>query len=196
MNGCDATMDSLTVKPGDPSIATCLDDAARLAGRSVWEVEINQPLIINVVPQVSEDKKRALIASGGTLETLQETLGRRPDQCTCCATDRKDQYDCPGCKAEGAQVLICQHCESTHWMQHKLVIPVKSERSVAYNTTSVEATRRALPPSLGVRRLEVDLAFALTDFKFQGKRCQLRTTLTTVCFLASMLRWNSRLISK
>jgi len=169
VNGCDATMDSLTVKPGDPSIATCLDDAARLAGRSVWEVEINQPLSINVVPQVSEDKKRALIASGGTLETLQETLGRRPDQCTCCATDRKDQYDCPGCKAEGAQVLICQHCESTHWMQHKLVIPVKSERSVAYKTTSVEATRRALPPSLGVRRLEVDLAFALTDFKFQGK---------------------------
>ena len=57
VNGCDATMVSVTVKPGDSSIATCLDDAARLAGYSVWEVEINQPLSINVVPLVLEDKK-------------------------------------------------------------------------------------------------------------------------------------------
>jgi hypothetical protein len=56
VNGCDATMVSVTVKPGDPSIATCLDDATRPAGYSVWELEINQPSI-NVVPLVSEDKK-------------------------------------------------------------------------------------------------------------------------------------------
>ena len=55
VNGCDAAMVSVTVKPGDSSIATCLDDATRLAGYSVWEVEINQPLSINVVPLVSED---------------------------------------------------------------------------------------------------------------------------------------------
>ena len=49
---------AVTVKPGGPSIATCPDDAARLAGYSVWEVEINQPLSINVVPLVSEDKNK------------------------------------------------------------------------------------------------------------------------------------------
>ena len=43
---------AVTVKPGGPSIATCLDDAAHLAEYSVWEVEINQPLSINVVPLV------------------------------------------------------------------------------------------------------------------------------------------------
>ena len=57
VNGCDATMVSVTMKPGDPSIATCVDDATRLAKFSVWGVEINQPLSINVVPLVSEDKK-------------------------------------------------------------------------------------------------------------------------------------------
>ena len=49
---CDAAMVSVIVKPGDTSIATRPDDAARLAGYSVWEVEINQPLSINVVPLV------------------------------------------------------------------------------------------------------------------------------------------------
>ena len=86
------------------------------------------------------------------LETLQETLGHRPAQCSCCATDRKDRHDCPGCKARGAQVLICKHCESKHWMDHKLVIPIKSERSVEYKTPSVEASRRASPPGLRVRK--------------------------------------------
>ena len=114
------------------------------------------------------------------LETLQETLGHRPAQCSCCATDRKDRHDCPGCKARGAQVLICKHCESKHWIDHKLVTPINSERSVQCKTSSVEASRRASPPGLRVRKLIVDLAFALAEFKVQGKRCQLRTTLTTV----------------
>jgi len=35
---------AVTVKPGGPSIVTCLDDAESLAGYSVWKVEINQPL--------------------------------------------------------------------------------------------------------------------------------------------------------
>ena len=86
------------------------------------------------------------------LETLQETLGHRPAQCSCCATDRKDRHDCPGCKAEGAQVLICKHCESKHWIDHKLVTPINSERSVQCKTSSVEASRRASPPGLRVRK--------------------------------------------
>ena len=57
VSGCDAAMVSVTMKPGGPSTATCRDDAARLAGYSVWGVEINQPLSINVVPLVSEDKR-------------------------------------------------------------------------------------------------------------------------------------------
>ena len=88
----------------------------------------------------------------GMLETLQETLGHRPAQCSCCATDRKDRHDCPGCKAEGAQVLICKHCESKHWIDHKLVTPINSERSVQCKTSSVEASRRASPPGLRVRK--------------------------------------------
>ena len=89
----------------------------------------------------------------GTWEALQETLGHRPAQCSCCATDRNDRHDCPGFKAEGAQVLICKHCESKHWMDHKLVIPIKSERSVQYKTASVEASRQASPPCLRVGKL-------------------------------------------
>ena len=54
---CDAAMVSITVKPGGPSIAKRPDDAARLAGYSVREVEIKQPLSINVAPLVLEDKK-------------------------------------------------------------------------------------------------------------------------------------------
>ena len=57
-------MVSVTVKPGDPSIATYLDDATRLAGYSVWEVEINQPLSINVVPLAFEDKKELPFQTG------------------------------------------------------------------------------------------------------------------------------------
>ena len=86
------------------------------------------------------------------LETLQETSGHRPAQCSCCATDRKDRHDCPGCKAEGAQVLICKHCESKHWIDHKLATPINSERSVQCKTSSVEASRRASPPGLRVRK--------------------------------------------
>ena len=50
--------------------------------------------------------------------------------------------------------------------------------------------------SIREKKLIVDLTFAMTEFEVQGKRCQLRTTLTTVSFLASMFRWNSRLSSK
>ena len=88
----------------------------------------------------------------GMLGTLQETLGHRPAQCSCCATDRKDRHDCSGCKAEGAQVLICKHCESKHWIDHKLVTPINSERTVQCKTSSVEASRRASPPGLRVRK--------------------------------------------
>ena len=64
VNGCDATMVSVTVKPGGLSIATCLDDAARLAGYSVMEIEFNQPFSINVVLLLSEDKRRTQISNG------------------------------------------------------------------------------------------------------------------------------------
>ena len=93
-------------------------------------------------------------------------------------------------------MLICRHCESKHWNGHKLVIPIKPEGSAGYKTPGAKASRRALPPCLRVSQLEADLAFALADFKFQGKRCQLRTALTAVCFLASVFRWNSRLSSE
>ena len=84
--------------------------------------------------------------------TLQETLGHRPAQCSCCATDRKDRHDFPGCKAEGAQVLNCKPCESKHWIDNKLVTPINSEGSVQCKTPSVEALRRASPPGLRVRK--------------------------------------------
>jgi len=38
-------------------------------------------------------------------------------------------------------VLICKHCESKHWIDHKLVTPINSERSVQCKTSSVEARR-------------------------------------------------------
>ena len=49
-------------------------------------------------------------------------------------------------------MLICKHCESKHWIDHKLVTPINSERSVQCKTSSVEATRRASPPGLRVRK--------------------------------------------
>ena len=49
-------------------------------------------------------------------------------------------------------MLICKNCESKHWMDHKLVIPIISERSVQYKTASVEASRQASPPCLRVRK--------------------------------------------
>ena len=49
-------------------------------------------------------------------------------------------------------MLICKHCESKHWMDHKLVIPINSEGPVQYKTSSVEASRRASPPCLRVRK--------------------------------------------
>ena len=66
---------AVTVKPGDPSIATCLDDAARLAGYSVWEVEINQPLSINVVSLVFEDKKELPLQMETHWGPYKKTLG-------------------------------------------------------------------------------------------------------------------------
>ena len=49
-------------------------------------------------------------------------------------------------------MLICKHCESKHWIDHKLVTPINSERSVQCKTSSVEASRRASPPGLRVRK--------------------------------------------
>ena len=40
-------------------------------------------------------------------------------------------------------MLIFKHCESKHWMDHKLVTPVNFERPAEYKTSSVEASRRA-----------------------------------------------------
>ena len=68
-------MISVTAKPGDPSIATRLDAAARLAGYSVWEVEINQSLSISVAPLVSEDKKELSFQTEGHWRPYKERWG-------------------------------------------------------------------------------------------------------------------------
>ena len=49
-------------------------------------------------------------------------------------------------------MLICKHCESIHCIDHKLVTPINSGRSVQCKTSSVEASRRASPPGLRVRK--------------------------------------------
>ena len=48
--------------------------------------------------------------------------------------------------------MICKHCESKHWMDHKLVIPINSEGPVQCKTPSVKASRQASPPGLRVRK--------------------------------------------
>ena len=49
-------------------------------------------------------------------------------------------------------MLVCKHCESKHWLDHKLVTPINSERPAEYKTSSVEASRRASPPGLRVKK--------------------------------------------
>ena len=46
-----------------------------LAGYSVWEVEINQPLSINVVPLVSEDKKELSLQTEEHWRTYKKPWG-------------------------------------------------------------------------------------------------------------------------
>jgi hypothetical protein len=53
---------------------------------------------------------------------------------------------------------------------HELVLPILiGARSVTHRVTSLEAARRCIPRDLRMFKHDVDLAFALTDYKVQGK---------------------------
>ena len=65
-------------------------------------------------------------------------------------------------------MLICKHCESKHWIDHKLVTPINSKRSVQCKTSSVEASRRASPPGLRVRK--TDRRAGIRVDRVQGSR--------------------------
>ena len=65
-------------------------------------------------------------------------------------------------------MLICKHCESKHWIDHKLVTPINSERSVQCKTSSVEASRRASPP--GLRVIKTNRRPGIRVDRVQGSR--------------------------
>lgn len=89
----------------------------------------------------------------------------------------------------------------------ELVVPTMlSDRPSEYRPSSVWAAEASVPPKLNVKRHEIDLAFAVTDYKVQGKTLDYiilsigprdglmpHLSLTDVYTLASRVRLGSRL---
>ena len=61
-----------------------------------------------------------------------------------------------------------QALQSKHWIDHKLVTPINSERSVQCKTSSVEASRRASPP--GLRVIKTNRRPGIRVDRVQGSR--------------------------
>ena len=180
VNGCDATMHSLTM-PGGVDLNEYLDNPKFVSTTGgVTEVHLDMvPLSINAVPDVSEEARTALLLRGATLkgESVKLTLPRSQlsdaERAALLAPDAR-------VVAHSGSLTVCADAISNEMrtallargatVTGELVVPVLvGANGVRYGVTSSYAARESIPKELYVMRHQIDLAFAVTDYKVQGK---------------------------
>ena len=120
VNGCDAELHSLTLA-GDTTLDNCLANTVWNDQYGIWEVQIEPPLSVNAIPDVSDEARQTLLARGASL------------------------------------------------FDEELIVPVLvGKASSTYAPTSSWAARVGVPKELRINKHQIDLAFAVTDFKVSG----------------------------
>ena len=66
VNGCDAELHSLTLA-GDTTLDNCLANTVWNDQYGIWEVQIEPPLSVNAIPDVSDEARQTLLARGASL---------------------------------------------------------------------------------------------------------------------------------
>ena len=120
VNGCDAELHSLTLA-GDTTLDNCLANTVWNDQYGIWEVQIEPPLSVNAIPDVSDEARQTLLARGASL------------------------------------------------FDEELIVPVLvGKASSTYAPTSSWAARVGVPKELRINKHQIDLAFAVTDYKVSG----------------------------
>ena len=121
VNGCDAELHSLTLA-GDTTLDNCLANTVWNDQYGIWEVQIEPPLSVNAIPDVSDEARQTLLARGASL------------------------------------------------FDEELVVPVLvGKASATYAPTSSWAARVGVPKELRINKHQIDLAFAVTDYKVEAQ---------------------------
>ena len=66
VNGCDAELHSLTLA-GDTTLDNCLANTVWNDQYGIWEVQIEPPLSVNAIPDVSDEARQTLLARDASL---------------------------------------------------------------------------------------------------------------------------------
>jgi len=176
VNGCDATLHSLTLPEG-MTLGACMATACA-DQEGVLEVEIPfPPFSINVVPHVSIEARAVLLARGATLkdDTVVLSLSTHsisPAECMeLCACGGTMRADVLTVRASNVDSLPRRTALLAHGAKitGELVVPIIVGKAVDYKPTSVYAAEVGIPKLLRVLKHQLDLAFAVTDYKVQGK---------------------------
>ena len=121
VNGCDAELHSLTLA-GDTTLDNCLANTVWNDQYGIWEVQIEPPLSVNAIPDVSDEARQTLLARGASL------------------------------------------------LDEELIVPVLvGKASSTYAPTSSWAARVGVPKELRINKHQIDLAFAVTDYKVEAQ---------------------------
>ena len=121
VNGCDAELHSLTLA-GDTTLDNCLANTVWNDQYGIWEVQIEPPLSVNAIPDVSDEARQTLLARDASL------------------------------------------------FDEELVVPVLvGKASSTYAPTSSWAARVGVPKELRINKHQIDLAFAVTDYKVEAQ---------------------------
>lgn len=178
VNGCDATLHSLTMPDGfnlDDHVA----QHAEVDG-GVTEVFLGRgvaPVSVNAVPHVSPEARAELLGRGVTLkgESVVLTL-----PCSQLSGGERAELDALGAVARGRSLAVRAESVSDERrasllargasIDGELVVPVLvGESAVKYTTTSTYAAQQCVPKVLHVRKHQIDLGFVVTDYKVQSK---------------------------
>lgn len=198
---------------GHPDLAEIIRAAANDEvrwNRGVLEIELDEaPLCINAEPKLSDEARATLLGRGATLHssTVELTLPRSrltQDELTALhkakavVRQKSIVVRADSVPAKLRLTLIAQGAS----VSGELIVPVLvGSKSDEYKPTSVWAAQAGVPKKLRLRQHQIDLAFAVTDHKVQGRtldylimaigpRRNLKPplTLTSVHVLASRVR--------
>ena len=176
VNGCDASMHSLTM-PDDFDM-----DVFRLSnfcrqGDEALEIELPcSPISVNAIPDVSKEAKQILLAHAATLDTKNTILSVPMSS----LSDNEHALLDGVARAEKDMVkvrtmdisesLVAALLKKGATIDGNLIVPVLvGNTSVKFNPCSVWAAQMGIPKNLQVKKHQIDLAFAVTDYKVQGK---------------------------
>ena len=170
VNGCDAKLHSLTFLEG-VRVEAFMAEAQ--ANEGVLEVEIPPPFSINVVPQVSDEAHAVLLARGATLKD--DTVVLALPVTSLSPAEHTEMQACGGTVQAGVlkiratslagiprrSALLSRGATITG----ELVVPIVMGKAVDYKPTSIYAAEVGIPKLLRVLKHQLDLAFAVTDYK-------------------------------